>query len=232
MSILSVKNLNVSLGGQRILEDISFELQKGESLAIIGPNGAGKTVLFRALLGFIPYTGKINWQPNIKIGYVPQKIDFDRYLPISLEDFLLAKARILGLSKKEIEKKLEAVGFSKILLKSNLGHLSFGQFQRALIAFALLGDPDVLLLDEATLGVDAPFETYIYEIIYRLQSKEKMTILLISHEFEVVYKYTDKVLCLNKKMLCFGLPEEALSEKSLATLYKDAAHYHHHHGTS
>ena len=86
-----------------------------------------------------------------------------------------------------------------------------------------------MLLDEATLGVDAPYETYIYEIIYELQSKHGLTIMLISHEFEIVYKYTSKVLCLNKEMLCFGSPAEAITEKNLAELYKEGKHYHHHH---
>ncbi|MCX6703040.1 MAG: ABC transporter ATP-binding protein, partial [Candidatus Wolfebacteria bacterium] len=94
---------------------------------------------------------------------------------------------------------------------------------------ALIGDPDILMLDEATLGVDAPYETYIYEIIYKLQKEKGLAIMLISHEFEVVYKYTSKVLCLNKKMFCFGAPEHALTEGTLAALYKDSAHYHHHH---
>ncbi len=121
------------------------------------------------------------------------------------------------------------LGFSKSILKSNLGTLSFGQFQKALIIFALIGDPDVLMLDEATLGVDAPYETYIYEIIYKLQKERGLTILLISHEFEIVYKYTAKVLCLNKRMVCFGSPEHELTEGKIAALYRDSAHYHHHH---
>lgn len=227
--LLSIRNLNVSFGSQKILENVSFEVEKGESLAIIGPNGAGKTVLFRALLGFIPYSGEIIWQSGIKIGYVPQKIDFDRYLPLSLKDFLLAKAKILDLPEKEIKKNLETVGFSERILKSSLGSLSFGQFQKSLILFALIGDPDVLLLDEPTLGVDAPYETYIYEIVHRLQTERKLTILLISHEIEIVYRYTTKVLCLNKRMLCLGVPQEALTEKTLAALYKEATIYHHHH---
>lgn len=232
MPILSVKKLSVSLGGQKILEDISFEVEKGESLAIIGPNGAGKTVLFRALLGFIPYEGEVRWQAGIKIGYVPQKIDFDRYLPLTVGDFLAAKVKILNLPQKEVERNLGVVGFLRQILKSNLGSLSFGQFQKVLIIFALIGDPDVLLLDEATLGVDTPYESYIYEIIYKLQNERQLTILLISHEIEIVYKYTSKVLCLNRKMLCFGLPTDTLTEKTLDKLYKKTVMYRHHHDNS
>ena len=267
MSLLRVENLSVLLGGYRVVEKVSFELEKGDSLAIIGPNGAGKTVLIKALLGLVPFSGKVFWQPGVnpvtpspeklklleylskifsfstasknacsigsngvKIGYVPQKLDFDRYLPLSVEDFLAAKIKILGLPRSEIEKDLSVVGFTKQILKSSFGSLSFGQFQKALILFALIGDPDALLLDEATLGVDAPYETQIYDVIYNLQKERHLTIILISHEFEIVYKYMDKVLCLNKKMVCFGAPERALTEGTLAALYKEGVHYRHRHG--
>lgn len=229
--LLNVKDLSVSFGNQKILDKISFDVEKGDSLAIIGPNGAGKTVLFHALLGFIPYSGEINWQPDVKIGYVPQKIDLDRYLPLSLGDFLFAKAKILNLSMKEAERNLSVVGFTKEMLKHSLGKLSFGQFQKALIVFALIGNPDVLLLDEATLGVDAPYETYIYDIIEKLQKERDLTIILISHEFEIVYKHASKVLCLNRRMLCFGTPEEAINEKTLKELYKEGTHYQHRHAS-
>lgn len=229
-SLLSVKNLSVSFGSQKVLENVSFDVEKGDSLAIIGPNGAGKTVLFRAILGLLPsHTGEIEWQPGIRIGYVPQKIDFDRYLPLSLGDFLRAKTKILNLPEKEASRNLSVVGFSKEILSHSLGHLSFGQFQKAMIVFALIGDPDVLLLDEATLGVDTPYEMYIYEIIEKLQRERGLTIILISHEFEIVYKYTTKVLCLNRRMLCYGAPEQAINEKTLKELYKEGTHYHHRH---
>ncbi|MCX6702535.1 MAG: ATP-binding cassette domain-containing protein, partial [Candidatus Wolfebacteria bacterium] len=137
--ILRVKNLSVSFGDQKVVEDVSFSVEKGESLAIIGPNGAGKTVLFKAILGLLPHEGEIVWQPGAKIGYVPQKIDFDRYLPLTVEDFLRAKTNALGLPQKEIEKNFGMVGFKKENLKMALGHLSFGQFQKVLILFALIG---------------------------------------------------------------------------------------------
>jgi len=229
MRLLSVKNLNVILGNQKILEDINFELNKGDALVIIGPNGAGKTVLFKALLGLVPYTGQINWQKGIKIGYVPQKIDIDRYLPLTLEDFLFAKIKTLGLNEAEIKNNLEIVGLELKILKSTLGHLSFGQFQKALIVFALLGSPDVLLLDEATVGVDVPYKTQIYEIVRRLQEKRGLTVIIISHELNIVYRYAAKVLCLNRKMLCLGAPHEELTKEAIASIYNHAAIYHHQH---
>ena len=229
MSLLKVKDLSVVLGNQKILEDVAFELNKGDGLAIIGPNGAGKTVLFKALLGIVPYTGQVNWQPDIKIGYVPQKVDIDRYLPLTLEDFLSAKIKTLGLAQSEIKNNLEIVGLDPKILKSTIGHLSFGQFQKALIVFALLGAPDVLLLDEATVGVDVPYETQIYQIIRRLQEKRGLTVITISHELDIVYRYATKVLCLNRKMLCLGAPREELTKEAIASIYNHAAIYHHQH---
>src|SRR3989344_4624175 len=102
MPILSVKKLNVTLDGNRIIRDISFEIEKGESLAVIGPNGSGKTVLLKSLIGLLPSTGEISWKPDIKIGYVPQKIDADRHLPVNARDLLEAKANILKIKKEEV----------------------------------------------------------------------------------------------------------------------------------
>jgi zinc transport system ATP-binding protein len=229
MPILSVKNLSVVLEGVKILDDITFQVQKGEIWAIIGPNGAGKTVLFRALLNLIPWSGVISWQPEIKIGYVPQRIDFDRHLPLSLEDFLMAKIKVLKIPKEQIFSNLELVGFSQVDLQLRLGALSFGQLQKALILFALLGDPDVLLLDEPTLGMAIPYEGYIYQLIHHLQKERNLTVLLISHEVDIVYRYADKVLCLNREMLCSGAPQETLTDQTLSALYKEGSVYYHHH---
>ena len=118
MKILSVKNLNVSLGGQNIIDDLSFDIEAGENLAIIGPNGSGKTVLLRALLGSIPYSGEISWAANTSIGYVPQKIDADRHLPVNLRNLLKAKASVLGVKNFHIYKPVaEEVAFRKNRLR-------------------------------------------------------------------------------------------------------------------
>lgn len=228
-ALLSVHNLNVVIGQQHILQDVSFEVQQGESFAILGPNGAGKTILLKALLSLVPHTGTIRWRPGVRIGYAPQRIDFDRYLPVSLGDFLTAKAKIQGLSREEIYSLLPVVGFSRETLDHRFGTLSYGQFQKALIIFGLLGDPDVLLLDEATLGVDMPYEKHIYEVLEKLRKEKKLTIIIVSHELEIVYKYTSRVLCLNRQMVCVGLPKEALTEKTLKELYKESTFYVHHH---
>ncbi len=228
MSItLSVKNLAVKLDGQTILENLSFEIESGDSVAVIGPNGSGKTVLLKTLLGMTPHEGEIEWSKNAKIGYVPQKIDADRHLPLNAKNLLLAKEKILGL-KESTSNLAEDVGLTKASLNMPIGHLSGGQFQRALVAFALLGNPSVLLLDEPTASIDVPGEERIYELIHNLQDKYNMTIILVSHDLSFVYRYATKVLCLNKTGVCFGTPEEALNPKTLEKLYGGPQKYFHH----
>src|SRR5215831_20560808 len=153
-AVLAVKSLKVILEGKTILEDLSFELNRGDNLAIIGPNGSGKTVLLRALLGIVPYSGAVAWAPGVKVGYVPQKIEADRHLPLSIGDLLRAKARVVHLPSDRVQSVADVIGLSPEILEKPIGRLSGGQFQKALIAFALLGDPNVLLLDEPTASLD------------------------------------------------------------------------------
>lgn len=204
-TLLSISNLKVKIDKHVIINGISFEVKKDDVLAVVGPNGAGKTVLFRTLLGFIPFEGEITWQDNLKIGYVPQKLSIAKDLPLTTQEFLSLKEK----NKKNIIQILEDVGFeenkpherhlSGHILKRRLGVLSGGELQRVLIAFALLGHPNVLLFDEPTAGVDLSGEETIYSLLHKLQAKQDLTILLISHEPEIVHDYADKILDLGKQ---------------------------------
>src|SRR3989344_9563279 len=224
-TILKVQSLGVAFGTYSVISDLSFELQKGEVLAVIGPNGAGKTVLFRALLGLLPYSGEVSWMKNVKIGYVPQKLSIGKDLPVSVLDFLRFKKG----SEAEIYEALKSVGFlgtehdehhwREHLLNARLGELSGGQLQRVLIAYALIDHPDVLLFDEPTAGVDIGGEETIYSLIEKLHAKTGLTILLITHDLNIIYRYAGKVLCLNKSKICYGSPREALDAKVLEELY-------------
>ncbi len=228
MPILSVKNLAVRLDGAELIKNVSFELEKGDSLAVIGPNGSGKTTLLKALLKLLPYSGEIDWAPGVRLGYVPQKIDADRHLPINLQNLLEAKADILKLPAKEVDAAAETVGIGAKILKTPMGHLSGGQFQKALIAFALLGNPNVILFDEPTASLDELSEEHIYDLIHELQDNRGITVVLISHDLSVVSQYATKVLCLNKEALCFGSPEDALTTETLRKLYSAPHKYFHH----
>jgi zinc transport system ATP-binding protein len=227
--LLSVMNLNVSFGPREVIRDLNFQVHKDDCVAIIGPNGAGKTVLLRALLGLIPYRGTIRWDPTVRLGYVPQKITADRQLPLSARDLLTAKARFLKLSAGELDRVSSEVGVTSEILNGSIGTLSGGQLQKVLIAFALLGRPNVLLFDEPTASLDELTEEHIYELLQSLQKRnEGMTILLVSHDLSVVYRNANMVLCLSKETPCMGPPQEILTPATLEQLYGAPSHYYQH----
>lgn len=235
--VLRVKALSVRFDEQAVIKDLSFEVAKGDSLAIVGPNGAGKSVLFRALLGLVPYEGSIQWGDGIKVGYIPQRLTVERGMPLSVLEFLSFKAK----SPSEIFEALEAVGLLKSsdgrsghhlshhFLHFRMGTLSGGEFQRVLIAYAIIGHPDVLLFDEPTAGVDVEGEETIYVLLEKLHTDRGMTVILISHDLNIVYRYAHNVLCLNKRQVCYGAPKEVLTTKSLQELYGSATVHPHKH---
>ena len=227
--VLTISNLTVSLDDETVLQDVSLELASGESLAIIGPNGAGKTVLLRTLLGMMPHGGTITWAPGTRIGYVPQKIDADRHLPINFKNLLAAKADVEHLNPAEIEDIAKTVGLTERMLATPVGHLSGGEFQRSLIAFALLGHPNVLILDEPTASIDISGEQQTYELIHRLQDAHGITVIVVSHDLSFVYQYATKVFCLNRSGICFGAPDEALTPEALEKLYGPHKYFHYFH---
>jgi len=230
--VLSVRKLSVSFGQRTVLEDLTFDVARGENLAIIGPNGAGKTVLLRALLNQLPYEGAIEWAPETKLGYVPQAIAADLQLPLQVGDLLAAKARLLKLPDKAVREAATIVDLGAELLATRIGVLSGGQFQKALITFALLGDPNVLLVDEPTASLDELAQEHIYELLEKLRLERNLTVLLVSHDLSVVYQFATKVLCLSKGRPCFGSPRDILTPDNLAAVYsavpKFYQHVHHH----
>ena len=216
---------------EKILDDISFGVNQGEALAIIGPNGAGKTVLFRTLLGLFPFVGEIEWKKDIRIGYAPQRFFVDRGVPITVKEFFLLKHGHFWFPHKDfldhLGHELGLVGLGEEVLTKQMSELSGGQMQRILIAWAMTNHPDVLLFDEPTAGIDLGAEETIYTILHKLQKDRGTTILLISHDLNVVYRYADKVLCINKEMICHGKPQDVLSPDELARIYGEGAFYHH-----
>ena len=226
--LLSVTNLKIAFGSRVVIQDLSFEAQRGDCLAVIGPNGSGKTVLLKALLNLIPYEGEIRWSNAARLGYVPQKIAADRQLPLRLRDLLEAKAAVLKLRGAELGRVSSEVGLTEELLDTSIGHLSGGQFQKALIAFALLGQPNVLLFDEPTASLDELTEERIYELLHSLQRDKGMTLILVSHDLSVVYRYANMVLCLSKGKPCMGPPKEILTPEMLEDLYSAPPKYYRH----
>src|SRR5438105_1600170 len=228
MNLLSVKHLSVRLEDRSVVEDLSFELAAGERLSVLGPNGAGKTVLLKALLNLLPYKGEVVWAPNVRIGYVPQKIDADTHLPLTFTDLFRAKCTNLKVPFSELEEIAHNVGLTRQILQTPVGHLSGGQFQRGLIGFSLIGSPNMLLMDEPTASVDEPGEEHIYELINRLQTEHNLASIMVSHDLSFVFRYATKVLCLNRQQVCFGSPKEALSSEVLTKLYGESVGFYHH----
>jgi len=230
MNLLTVKSLSVRIDANVIVQNVSFELEASERLSILGPNGAGKTMLLKALLNLVPYSGEIVWGPGVRVGYVPQKIDADRHLPLTYRDLFISKCGIAKVPTGQIEEISQSVGMTKAMLNTPVGHLSGGYFQRGLIGFALIGKPNVLLLDEPTASIDEPGEEHIYELIHRLQEQYKLAVITVSHDLSFVYRYATRVLCLNKRSVCIGTPREALTAEVLEELYGPLlSHYHHDH---
>jgi zinc transport system ATP-binding protein len=228
MNALEVENLTVRFGSNEVLRDLSFAVPSGSALAVIGPNAAGKTVLFRALVGILPHEGVVRWAPGTRLGYVPQKLDIERDLPITGRDLLAARVRLVSAHHRPIPDILARVGLAPEALEAPIGTMSGGQFQRLLIAFALLGSPTVLLLDEPTAGVDEPGQERLTRTIQRLQQEEGVTVLLISHDLMFVHSYANAVLCLSRDYTCFGTPRKVLTADHLTEIYGEPVGLHVH----
>lgn len=231
--ILEVKDLSVTLGGERVLEDVSFVLPHGEMTAIVGPNGAGKTTLLRALLGLLDYEGEVRWRPGVKVSYAPQRFSVPPSAPITVKEFFLLKSARFWRPEVGVEdaiaEELQRFGLDRTLLRRPLGRLSGGQVQRLLLAWAMLKHPDVLLFDEPTASVDVGFTETIYTIMRRVTEERGTTILLISHDLNIVFRFVQNVLCINHKLFCQGPPTKALTPQEMERLFGDIAYFPHAH---
>lgn len=236
MIFLEVKNLSVTLGKEHIVDNVSFSIKKGENVAIIGPNGAGKTTVLKALLGNIPYAGEVIWHQKPVIGYVPQKFDFDTTIPFTvMEFFLVYSTKRHGFwfpaasARENITECLRYVKAEHVLDK-NIGEISHGELQRVLIAQAIFERPNILILDEPTASVDVEGERTIYYLVRNLVKEFSLTSIIVSHDLHIVHDFADRVICVNKKMLCAGTPRVVLNKETLGQLYGgDVTLYAHEH---
>jgi zinc transport system ATP-binding protein len=216
--VLKVSKLSVKVHNEVILDNVSFVLKRGESLAIAGPNGGGKSTLFRALLNLVPYTGQIEWAGRPKLGYVPQKLSA-RDIPISVREFLSMK------NVSNMNRSLKAVGLDSGILDKTMGALSGGQLQRVLIAWAIIDIPSVLLLDEPTASVDLNSKESINRMLNELKQQYGITILLITHDLHVVSEYSDYLLGLNKRMIYFGESKNIMDSDVQNTIFRNGLHH-------
>lgn len=233
--VLDVNRVSVEIGGVRLIENITLQVERGSTVAIIGPNGAGKTTLLRAVLGLVPLaSGSITLfgvpiaqlgDLRKKVGYVPQRLDYDRYLPLTVKEML--HAYVPHASVPSMQAALREVGVHQ-MFHHPIGKLSGGQLQRVVIALNLLREPEILFLDEPATGVDIEGESRFYDIIERLREQHHLTVVLVSHDLSVVTRYASQVLCMNRRLLCFGPPAEALDAEMVRLVYgQDTTLYTH-----
>jgi zinc transport system ATP-binding protein len=235
MEALRIENLCVKKNGRHLLENISFSVEEGRIVAILGPNGAGKTTLIKAILGLMDYeTGSVSLfgrpfrhnNGDVRVGYVPQRLEFDRTFPITVSELLsfttppFYSFPVTGKRRKkaDIGSLLEVVGARGLMTRS-IGSLSGGELQRVMMAKAIVNDPKILFLDEPASGVDIEGQERFYDLVKRLNSERRLTVILISHDLNVVYRFADDVLCLNRRLVCSGSPEEALTDEVIKSVY-------------
>lgn len=216
MSLVQVENVSIRYGAKTVLSQVSLSVASGEIVTIVGPNGSGKTSLLRALIGAVkPSKGTVTRGSGVSIGYVPQKLHIDQTLPMTVSRFLKLPG---GVAAADIDAALAQAGVPD-LSKSQLSALSGGQFQRVLLARALIGEPDLLLLDEATQGLDQRGSAAFYQQIERVRQDTGCAVLMISHELHVVMSASDRVICLNGHICCEGTPAVVASAPEYRALF-------------
>ena len=247
-ALIGAERLSVTLEAHPVLTDVSLSVQPGEIVTILGPNGSGKSTLLRALLGIVPASsGKVTQRPGLVVGYVPQRLAVDRTMPMTVRRFLSLPRRV---GDAAAAAALVRVGLPEVAGRQ-MADLSGGQFQRVLLARALLAQPDILILDEPTQGLDQPGEAAFYRLIEEVRRETGVAVLMVSHDLHVVMAASDRVICLNGHICCEGTPRVVstapeyrallgLGTQGALALYQhvhdhshdgghDHAHHDHHH---
>lgn len=215
-ALIRAEDLSVNLGGHPVLGQINFTISPGEIVTIVGPNGSGKSTLLRALIGAVdPSAGHINRQSGLRIGYVPQRLHIDPTLPLTVRRFLNLPQRH---SRRDIQAALERAGIASHEHTPMAG-LSGGQFQRALMARALLDRPNLLMLDEASQGLDQTGTADFYRQVEEIRNDLGCGVIMVSHDLHVVMRAADRVVCLNQTICCQGHPEDVSTDPAYRALF-------------
>lgn len=236
--LLETRGLTIRQGGETLLSDVDFHIRPGEIVTVLGPNGSGKSTLLRALLGILPLSGgALRRKSGLVIGYVPQKLAIDRNLPMTVRRFLSLPKRV---SDEAAFAALSRTGIDHDIATRQMSALSGGQLQRVLLARALLAKPQLLVLDEATQGLDQPGEAAFYRLIEEIRADTGAAVLMVSHDLHVVMAASDRVVCLNGHICCEGTPRVVsnapeyralfgLGTQGALALYRHEHDHGHHH---
>lgn len=250
--VLAVEGLNVYRESTPVIRDVSFSLETGTDTAIVGPNGAGKSTLIQAILGILPrqegeiillgqsLTRKGFLAPRIRqqIAYLPQNFTFDRRIPMTVEEFVGLGWDSLGFQlpwaqgrKRRYAVREALAQVSALALKDKtISVLSGGETKRVLLAYCLVRPRQLIVLDEAPAGLDIRGEADFYQLLYELKEERGWSILQISHDLDMVQRHCDRVICLNRSILCQGIPEVTLSPDNLSLAYgSEFVRYRHKH---
>lgn len=227
--LLQLEKVSVSVGGQHILNRIDLDILPGEILTLIGPNGAGKTTLVRVVLGLMPFAGKRVLRQGLRIGYMPQKLELNPQLPMTVKRFL----QLTNAPVKDIEARAAETGVEKIF-SYPIQSISGGELQRVLLTRALVSQPDLLVLDEPAQGVDIHGQAEMYRLIHQIKTHSGCGVLMVSHDLHWVMAQTDKVVCLNQHICCHGHPDHISHDPAFVELFgrevsESLAPYTHHH---
>jgi zinc transport system ATP-binding protein len=219
-ALIAGRGLTYCVGGKRILDAVDIEVRADEIVTLIGPNGAGKTTLIRILLGLAaPDAGTILRKPGLRIGYMPQRFAPSPHLPITARRFLTTAHAAHG---EDLDARLAEVG-AAAAAATQLNDLSGGELQRVLLARALLGNPELLVLDEPVRSVDVTGQTELFDLIADIRRRRGCGMLIVSHELHIVMAATDRVVCLNKHVCCAGRPESVSADPSFIAMFGPAA---------
>jgi zinc transport system ATP-binding protein len=215
-SLISLDNVGYNKAGRWLVRGVSFDVYPGKIVTLIGPNGSGKSTTAKIALGIsTPTEGKAQRRGDLRVGYVPQKLNVDWTFPLTVERFIHLTGRI---GRNELDNALDLVGISH-LRHDEIGTLSGGEFQRALLARAMARNPNLLVLDEPVQGVDFNGETEIYALIGTIRDQLNCGVLLISHDLHMVMAATDLVVCLNGHMCCHGTPTAVAESQEYHALF-------------
>lgn len=227
-----IENLGVRMGSDTILQDVSLHVHCGEFTAIIGPNGAGKTTLLKAILGEVRHTGHLKFvrssgiaKERPVIGYVPQNLNLDATSPTSVLDlYAVCRSRspvCFHIPRRVEQRARESLSLTKAehLLCKKLGDLSGGELQRVLLALALDPVPELLLLDEPVSGIDQNGLEMFYDLLSDIRKNYDLSIMMVSHDLELVARHADRLVLLNRTVLASGSPREVMESESFKKVF-------------
>ena len=236
--LLSADQLTVVSKGRRLIDAVSLTLEAGQITTLIGPNGAGKSTLVKALLGLHKAdTGSVTKQPGLRLGYMPQKLNIEPTLPLTVQRFLQLGLGSHSLSSSQQKDLYQRCRITQLLSRP-MQYLSGGETQRVLLARAMLNNPHLLILDEPVQGVDISGQVAMYQLIAQIRDEFGCGILMISHDLHLVASATDQVICLNQHVCCSGHPEQVSRDPAIMELFGvegasalalyNHSHNHHH----